>query len=125
MINLIKHIATIKKLFSSLSLGSDLPEYAIGDEKQLMQTILNVVGNAVKFSKEDNILISAILGNSDSLRDPRAPNNYTMHVDTKHFYLHVQVGFLLVVYRGSMPLIISVIYPLVSLIVGKRFRIRN
>lgn len=85
----------MKKLLISLSLASDLPEYAVGDEKQLMQTILNIVGNAVKFSKEGSILISAVVGNSDSLRDPQAPDNYTVHADIKHFYLHVQVGFLL------------------------------
>ncbi|KAK1362385.1 hypothetical protein POM88_046859 [Heracleum sosnowskyi] len=89
--NLIKPIATMKKLFVSLNVASDLPESATGDEKRLMQTILNVVGNAVKFSKEGSILISAGVGNSDSLRDPRAPYNYTMHADSKHFYLHVQV----------------------------------
>lgn len=89
--NLIKPIATVKKLFISLSLASDLPEYAIGDEKRLMQTILNVVGNAVKFSKEGSILISAFVAKPDSVRDPRAQDNFPMPSDSNHFYLQVQV----------------------------------
>ncbi|KAK1399230.1 hypothetical protein POM88_009093 [Heracleum sosnowskyi] len=89
--NLVKPIATVKKLFISLSLASDLPEYAIGDEKRLMQTILNVVGNAVKFSKEGSILISAFVAKPDSIRDPRAPDNFPMPADSNHFYLQVQV----------------------------------
>ncbi|KAF6174826.1 hypothetical protein GIB67_032900 [Kingdonia uniflora] len=58
VINLIKPIASVKKLFLSLNLAPNLPEYVVGDEKLLMQTILNVVGNAVKFSKEGSISIS-------------------------------------------------------------------
>lgn len=92
--NLVKPIATVKKLFISLSLASDLPEYAVGDEKRLMQTILNVVGNAVKFSKEGNILISGFVAKSESLRDPRAPDFFPAPLDNSHFYLRVQVGFI-------------------------------
>nr|GMD87590.1 ethylene receptor [Ipomoea batatas] len=55
--NLMKPIASVKKLSVTLSLSSDLPEYAIGYEKRLMQLLLNVVGNAVKFSKEGSVSI--------------------------------------------------------------------
>ncbi|CAI9776959.1 unnamed protein product [Fraxinus pennsylvanica] len=41
--NLIKPIASVK-LSITLSLSSDLLEYVIGDEKQLMQVLLNAVG---------------------------------------------------------------------------------
>lgn len=85
--NLIKPVASVKKLLVTLNLAPDLPEYAIGDEKRLMQVILNVVGNAVKFSKEGSILINAKL---ESLRDSRAPDFYAVPSDS-HFYLRVQV----------------------------------
>ncbi|KAL2496600.1 Ethylene receptor 1 [Forsythia ovata] len=89
-LNLIKPIASVKKLSITLSLSSDLPEYAIGDEKRLMQVLLNVVGNAVKFSKEGSISISAFVAKSEYLRDPRAPEFFPIPSDN-HFYLRIQV----------------------------------
>ncbi|XVE63245.1 hypothetical protein DITRI_Ditri07aG0004500 [Diplodiscus trichospermus] len=90
VVNLIKPIASVKKLHVSLNLAPDLPEYAIGDEKRLMQTLLNVVGNAVKFSKEGSISITAFVAKSESLRDSRAPEFYPVPSDN-YFYLRVQV----------------------------------
>ncbi|KAK2968729.1 hypothetical protein RJ640_005916 [Escallonia rubra] len=90
VLNLIKPIASVKKLLITLSLASDLPEYAVGDEKRLMQTLLNVVGNAVKFSKDGSISLSAFVAKSESLRDPRVPDFFPVPSDN-HFYLRVQV----------------------------------
>uniref|UniRef100_A0A6N2M891 Histidine kinase/HSP90-like ATPase domain-containing protein n=1 Tax=Salix viminalis TaxID=40686 RepID=A0A6N2M891_SALVM len=55
-----------------------------------MQTILNVVGNAVKFSKEGSISITAFVAKSESLRDSRAPDFFPVLSDN-HFYLRVQM----------------------------------
>ncbi|KAH0744158.1 hypothetical protein KY290_032151 [Solanum tuberosum] len=90
VLNLIKPIAAVKKLFVTLSLSSDLPEVAIGDEKRLMQILLNVVGNAVKFSKEGSVSVSAVAAKSESLIDPRAPEFFPVQSEN-HFYLRVQV----------------------------------
>ncbi|MBA0733501.1 hypothetical protein Gogos_017508 [Gossypium gossypioides] len=90
VLNLIKPIASVKKLHVSLNLAPDLPEYAIGDEKRLMQTILNVVGNAVKFSKQGSISITAFVAKSELLRDSRTPEFFPVPSDN-HFYLRVQV----------------------------------
>ncbi|KAH1120639.1 hypothetical protein J1N35_003799 [Gossypium stocksii] len=90
VLNLIKPIASVKKLHVSLNLAPDLPEYAIGDEKRLMQTILNVVGNAVKFSKEGSISITAFVAKPELLRDSRTPEFFPVPSDN-HFYLRVQV----------------------------------
>ncbi|KAG4160992.1 hypothetical protein ERO13_D01G028800v2 [Gossypium hirsutum] len=90
VLNLIKPIASVKKLHVSLNLAPDLPEYAIGDEKRLMQTILNVVGNAVKFSKEGSISITAFVTKSELLRDSQTPEFFPVPSDN-HFYLRVQV----------------------------------
>ena len=87
---MIKPIASIKKLFVSSSLSTDLPELAVGDEKRLMQIMLNVVGNAVKFSKEGNISVFAFVAKSESLRDSHTPDFFPVHSDN-HFYLRVQV----------------------------------
>uniref|UniRef100_A0A0D6R4M0 Ethylene receptor n=1 Tax=Araucaria cunninghamii TaxID=56994 RepID=A0A0D6R4M0_ARACU len=88
--NLIKPIASVKKLSVSITLAPDLPEYAVGDDKRLMQIILNVVGNAVKFSREGSISVTTQLERPESLRDPRAPDFYPLQGD-RHFYLRVQV----------------------------------
>nr|AAL40901.1 ethylene receptor [Petunia x hybrida] len=90
VLNLIKPIASVKKLFVTLSLSSDLPEFAIGDEKRIMQVLLNVIGNAVKFSKEGSVSVSAVAAKSESLRDPRAPEFFPVQSEN-HFYLRVQV----------------------------------
>lgn len=87
---MIKPVASVKKLMISLNLAQDLPMYASGDEKRLMQTLLNVVGNAVKFSKEGSISITASVAKSDSLKDFRARDFFPVPSDN-HFYLRVQV----------------------------------
>lgn len=77
---LVAPITSVKKLKSEISLAIDLPEYVVGDEKRLMQTVLIVVGNAVKFTKEGSISIRVLLERdkteyqreSHSLREPRS-----------------------------------------------------
>ncbi|KAF6142215.1 hypothetical protein GIB67_037133 [Kingdonia uniflora] len=90
VIDLIKPIASVKKLFLSLNLALDLREYVVGDEKLLMQTILKVARNAVKFSKEGSISVSISVAKMVSLRDARALGFSPMPSDN-HFYLRVQV----------------------------------
>ncbi|TYH96019.1 hypothetical protein ES332_A12G149100v1 [Gossypium tomentosum] len=90
VINLIKPIASIKKLSMTMILAPDLPMYAVGDEKRLMQTILNIVGNAVKFTKEGYVSIIASVAKPESLRDWRPPEFYPVS-SQGHFYLRVQV----------------------------------
>ncbi|PKA48929.1 Ethylene receptor [Apostasia shenzhenica] len=90
VVNLIKPIAAVKRLSMAVSLAPDLPLCAYGDEKRFMQTILNVAGNAVKFTNEGSISITASVAKPDSLRDPRAPEFFPVASDGK-FYLRVQV----------------------------------
>lgn len=90
VINLIKPIAAVKRLSLSVSLAPDLPLCTTGDEKRLMQTILNIAGNAVKFTKVGHISITATVARPESLRDPRVPEFYPVVTDGD-FYLRVQV----------------------------------
>lgn len=87
---MIKPIAAIKKLSLSLILGSDVPLFVVGDEKRLKQTILNVAGNAVKFTKEGCVSLMGCVEKPESPRDPRAPEFYPVSSDG-YFYLRVQV----------------------------------
>lgn len=92
---MIKPVASVKKLSLTLQLASDLPVHAIGDEKRLMQTILNIVGNAVKFSKEGSISITAFVAKPESFRDARFRDSrfpdFLPVLSDSHFYLRVQV----------------------------------
>ncbi|OAY83853.1 putative ethylene response sensor 1 [Ananas comosus] len=90
VMNFIKPVAAVKKLSVSATLVPDLPLCAIGDEKRLMQTILNICGNAVKFTKEGQITITASVVKPDYVGDFRSPDFYPAASD-RHFYLRVQV----------------------------------
>ncbi|KAJ6680127.1 TWO-COMPONENT SENSOR HISTIDINE KINASE [Salix purpurea] len=90
VVNLIKPIASVKKLSVTSIMAPDLPAQAVGDEKRLKQTILNVVGNAVKFTKEGYVSIVVSVAKPDSLRDWKPFESYPMPSDD-HFYLLVQV----------------------------------
>lgn len=91
VIKLIKPVASCKKLSMTLIMAPELPTYAVGDEKRLMQTILNIVGNAVKFTKEGYVSIIASVAKPESLSDWRPPEFYPVLTDG-HFYLRVQVN---------------------------------
>jgi ethylene receptor len=65
VMKLVSPIASVKKLKSELILAPDLPEHVVGDEKRLMQTILNVVGNAAKFTKEGVVMVRFYVNKSD------------------------------------------------------------
>ncbi|XP_057534505.1 ethylene receptor-like isoform X2 [Amaranthus tricolor] len=90
VLNLIKPIASVKKLLITSSLAPDVPEFAVGDEKRLMQVLLNIIGNAVKFTKEGSVSITAAVAKIESLRNPRTPDFVPVITDD-HFYLQVQV----------------------------------
>lgn len=88
--NLINPVASVKNLSTNLTLGMDLPIHAVGDDKWLMQTILNVVGNAVKFTKEGYISVEASVAKPEYYKYLGNPEFCPVSSDS-HFYLLVQV----------------------------------
>ncbi|KAM2164799.1 hypothetical protein ACFX1R_039028 [Malus domestica] len=90
VMNLVQPVASMKKLSMTLIQSPDLPVYAVGDENRLLQTILNVAGNAVKFTKQGYISITASVAKSESSRDWQPPEFYPASTDG-YFYLRVQV----------------------------------
>jgi ethylene receptor len=97
VLNLIKPIASVKKLLITSSLAPDVPEFAVGDEKRLMQVLLNIIGNAVKFTKEGSVSITAAVAKIESLRNPRTPDFVPVATDDR-FYLQVQVDFIISIF---------------------------
>nr|AAM08931.1 ethylene receptor [Malus domestica] len=90
VMNLVQPVASVKKLSMTLIQSPDLPVYAVGDENRLLQTILNVAGNAVKFTKQGYISITASVAKSESSRDWQPSEFYPASTDG-YFYLRVQV----------------------------------
>ncbi|CAN6561555.1 unnamed protein product [Malus baccata var. baccata] len=90
VMNLVQPIASVKKLSMTLILAPDLPVCAVGDENRLMQTILNVTSNAVKFTKQGYISIVVSVAKPESSRDWQPPEFYPASTEG-HFYLRVQV----------------------------------
>lgn len=56
--SLFRAAAEKKGLRYQLSIGQDLPEFVIGDAGRLRQILVNVIGNALKFTHEGEISIS-------------------------------------------------------------------
>ncbi|KAG0595493.1 hypothetical protein M758_UG171000 [Ceratodon purpureus] len=90
VLNLVKPIASVKRLQVNLTMGPDVPDTAVGDDKRLLQTALNVVGNAVKFTKEGIVNVFVGLERPEYPRDPRQPDFRPTPGD-QHFYIRVQV----------------------------------
>ncbi|KAL0420071.1 UNVERIFIED_CONTAM: putative ethylene response sensor 1 [Sesamum radiatum] len=90
VVNLIKPIASLKKLSMTLALALDVPVYATGDEKRLMQVILIIVGNAVKFTREGFVEVEVSVAKPEYTRCWR-PSEFCPPSTDGHFYLRVQV----------------------------------
>lgn len=55
---LLASLATEKKLDMSVSVGPDVPRFVIGDAGRIRQILLNLAGNAVKFTRRGGVTLS-------------------------------------------------------------------
>jgi two-component system, sensor histidine kinase len=70
MVDVIGSGAREKGLETVLEYGNDLPRMVMGDEVRIRQMIINLMGNAVKFTKDGKITL-AVLKRSDQGSDSR------------------------------------------------------
>jgi len=55
VINLFKHQATTKNIDLILNIGNNIPQYIYSDSIRLKQILVNLIGNAIKFTNEGKI----------------------------------------------------------------------
>ncbi|AFK02058.1 multi-sensor hybrid histidine kinase [Emticicia oligotrophica DSM 17448] len=67
--SLLKIKAAQNNIDFSLSLADDLPEYILGDKGRINQILVNLAGNAIKFTKDGKVTISVkkVNENNDSI----------------------------------------------------------
>lgn len=88
--NLTEPVASAKNLSMTAFLAPDLPTHAVGDEKRLMQTMLNIIRNAVKFTKQGYVSFVASIAKPESLAEWQPPEFHPVFSNA-HFYLRLQV----------------------------------
>ncbi len=57
--------AQSKKIQLTCEISPDLPQYINADERKLRQILLNLLGNAIKFTDEGSVILRALLFNTD------------------------------------------------------------
>ena len=60
--------ATEKGIRFNIEWSDSLPKYIVSDSSKLRQTLLNLIGNAVKFTARGYVLLRALKQNDDTLR---------------------------------------------------------
>lgn len=88
--NLAKPMAKGKGLEFFFDIAVDVPLYVIGDEKRLLQTTLNIIGNAVKFTRQGYVSVVVSLEKYDGSvrRDPRNP---LWHPIPTEGFVHIRI----------------------------------
>ena len=67
--SMISYLAAKKNLAFSMDKGADVPEYLVGDEVRLRQILVNVLGNAVKYTREGSVRLAARVDGEDLFFD--------------------------------------------------------
>ena len=63
--NLFINTAQSKGLALSIDIANDVPDYLIGDSVRLRQVLINLLGNAIKFTKQGTVNLSIKLKQHD------------------------------------------------------------
>ncbi len=72
--------AQLRGLDLQIDLAADLPEWVVGDGPRLSQVLLNLIGNAIKFTERGGIRVRAERCQSNSQANPQSPNRIRVEV---------------------------------------------
>ena len=64
VVNMLAPLSKPKKLDINTKISTDIPEWVLTDETHIKQILINLLGNAIKFTNEGSILISVDLAQS-------------------------------------------------------------
>lgn len=71
--------AAHKRLEIALQIAEDVPSHIVGDKVRIQQILTNLVGNAVKFTKQGEIVVKARRVNSDIQNDSKIKLQFEVH----------------------------------------------
>jgi len=71
--DLMSSAASQKGLLLQLALGASVPRFVRGDEARIRQILLNLLGNAVKFTERGSVLLAVGVLSADREEDPATP----------------------------------------------------
>ena len=75
IIQMLSRTAQCKQLELSLDMADNQPEFLIGDQLRLQQILVNLIGNALKFTSEGSVTVSTIVG---SMTDAAVPVTFVV-----------------------------------------------
>ncbi|XP_024387114.1 ethylene receptor 1 isoform X1 [Physcomitrium patens] len=94
--NIVRPLAASKRISLIFLVPRDLPEDVLGDCNRILQVMLNVIGNAIKFTLEGDVRVSVYMGDkvgsgpvmstgsADQPLTPKQASEYRfLHVDVK------------------------------------------
>jgi len=75
-VSLMKVKADEKQLALRLAIAGELPQAVVADERRLRQVLLNLLGNAIKFTDKGSVTVSASV-------EPRSPEQVLLRLDVE------------------------------------------
>ncbi|CAM6097878.1 unnamed protein product [Calypogeia fissa] len=90
--NILRPMALSKKLDFRWEI-TNIPRKILADSKRILQILLNVIGNAIKFTTTGHVHVSAYMGANEDARSsvPESPSTRRRPLKVKYRFVHIDV----------------------------------